>query len=234
MRQWLCWASREKRIRRRHYVFQKHITQPLMPLKATSRCPNATVEPLRATESHCRATSRKKKSALLFPFRTFLESHSEPLRATEKSGSFLIPSSRVTGSSTSKFADDGSGTFTVEVDRGPFVPCARRFCSRIVLGRAGALVSCCARSPHQNQQHTWLTKTCYTPIAAHRNHGLMWCSLVGSVARLRALSSTGAITTDVKGVTERCFFDRRRGCSSGCRGSPASLPSSSRRGRGRE
>ena len=30
---------------------------------------------------------------------------------------------------------------------------------------------------------------------------------------LQALSSTGAITTDVRGVTERCFFDRRHGCS---------------------
>ena len=46
----------------------------------------------------------------------------------------------------------------------------------------------------------------------------MWCSLVGRVvAILRALSSTRA--TDVRGVTERCFFDRRRGCSFGSRGS---------------
>ena len=52
----------------------------------------------------------------------------------------------------------------------------------------------------------------------------MWCSLVGSVvAVFRALSSTGAITTDVRNVTERCFFDRRRGCSSGSRGSCASF-----------
>ena len=50
----------------------------------------------------------------------------------------------------------------------------------------------------------------------------MWCSLVGSVlAFLLALSSIGAITTDVRGVTERCFFDRRRVCSSGSRGSRA-------------
>ena len=43
---------------------------------------------------------------------------------------------------------------------------------------------------------------------------LMWCSLVGCVAVFRTLSSTGAITTDTRGVTRRCFFDRRRGCSS--------------------
>ena len=51
----------------------------------------------------------------------------------------------------------------------------------------------------------------------------MWCSVVGGVARLRALSSTAAVTTDARVVTERCFFDRRRGCSSGRRGSRASL-----------
>ena len=45
-----------------------------------------------------------------------------------------------------------------------------------------------------------------------------WCCCVSL-----ALSSTGAITTDVRGVTEGCFFDHRRGCSRGNRGSRASL-----------
>ena len=45
---------------------------------------------------------------------------------------------------------------------------------------------------------------------------LTWCSLVGSVvAVFRALSSTGTVTKDVRGVTERCLFNRRRGCSRG-------------------
>ena len=50
----------------------------------------------------------------------------------------------------------------------------------------------------------------------------MWCSR-SVVTVFLARSSTGAVTLDVGGVAKRCFFDRRRGCSSGSRGSRASL-----------
>ena len=63
---------------------------------------------------------------------------------------------------------------------------------------------------------TRVTKTCYTPIVAHKNHGhthrgtatvplILLAYVVQSgwlvvfVAVLRALSSTGAVTTDVRG-----------------------------------
>ena len=84
-----------------------------------------------------------------------------------------------------------------------------------------------------------LTKTCHTPFCGSRKsrthpsrHGHcpvdagppILCSLAGrDDAVSRALSSTGAVATDVRGVTDRCFFDRRRGCSSGSRGSRRSL-----------
>ena len=186
----------------------------IMFSKNTLRFPKATVKPLRATESHCRATSWKKVRHYCLSG-LFRKMHSEPLRVTEKAWEShkkprpttpsrqgpALPSSRVTG------------VWDFQV---------RGFCSRIVFGRAGALVKCstCARV-HR-------TKTSNTPITAHK-HFLhthcgaqksrdtsrhshcpvdtappMWCSLVGGVvAVLRTLSSTGAIITDLKGVTER-------------------------------
>ena len=86
MRQWFCWASRETpnrthcrthhAIRKRHYVFQKHIAQPLKPLKATLRFPKATVEPLLGKKVRCYCRYG--------PFGKATPSPSESLRATEK------------------------------------------------------------------------------------------------------------------------------------------------------
>ena len=90
-------GAQQNHCRTRHAI-RKYITLS----KNTSRFfPKATVEPLRATESHCRATP-KPMSSHSEP----LKASVEPLRATERSCSFFkfqvrgpqaLPSSRVTG-----------------------------------------------------------------------------------------------------------------------------------------
>ena len=109
---------------------------------------------------------------------------------------------------------------------------------RIVLGRAGALVSfssctCVHRTENSNTHITarknWSHTDCgsqksrahpsphgHCPVDTARSCGAVW--LVVFVVILQALFSTGGVTTDVRGVTQRCFFDLRRDCSSGSRG----------------
>ena len=115
---------------------------------------------------------------------------------------FQIPSSRVTGSPLRSM-------FAVAL-------LAHRSWSR-----AGAMVSCSqcrARPPHRKLTATTpitaLKKTCCTPSAAT----VLWI-LPAHVAVLLVVllrfygrfQPQGAVTTDERGVTERCFFDRRRG-----------------------
>ena len=102
------------------------------------------------------------------------ESHDEPLRATEKSCSFL--------------------KFQVRGGQGPALPSSlvtgvrefhvRGFCSRIILGRAGALVNCSIRAcvhctsnkSHQGSQksRTHLLRDCHCPVDAACSCGAIW------------------------------------------------------------
>ena len=120
-------------IRKRHYVFQKHITQPLKPLEATLRVPKATVEPLRATQkSHEKAT----------------QGHSEPLK--RPCWFFKFEVRGLQGPALPRSWVTSVRSFHV---RGGL-------CSRIVLGRAGALVNCSIVA------RTEISKT---PMIAHKN-----------------------------------------------------------------
>ena len=121
----------------------EHTFTPSKPLSHPSRHPETCVRFQKPLSSHFQPLNPTFE-----PLRS-TQSHHEPLKNSEK------PQKPRSFFSSSTFAGD----------RGPFVPCSWRLCSRIVLGCASALVSCCIfERVHRTEKAT-------TPIAAQDNHG---------------------------------------------------------------
>ena len=70
-------------VRKRHYVFKKHMSSHFEPLNATLRFPKATVEPLKATVEPLKATVEPLSSHSEKPQKA-TASNCEPLESFEK------------------------------------------------------------------------------------------------------------------------------------------------------